>query len=339
MLAMLSFLSSALAADWYLETAARSERTEVAGWEQREVESGADAHLVRRFVDGEGWRFVLRTEGFQDEDGAMDAARGLADRLGVPVSVFAIEEGRAERRGEVNPSGPVARPTSAEGPEAEEVLARTVAAMGDTEPLLAALRDGRVLFAYRRTLADGRVIDHTWAASGSGLYLEIEPVEGKAIASRTKVLGERAWLSVDGGGWSEQTAEKARTLLESAGPSEAVPLVWLLSRAVETRREFERMRVTGHGTFDGKPTTVLEYGGDAVSGALTLEVTEDGLPARVAFGGATTVHEFRDWSRVRGVAVPGEIRTSRSGRPTDTVRVEVLDPAANLPADWFNAPN
>jgi hypothetical protein len=340
MLALLAFTVSASASDWYLETPARPDRAEVAGWEQREVEQGGDAHLVRRFVDGEGWRFVLRTEGLADEDGAMEAARGLADRLGVAVTVFEVDAGKAVRHGEVTPGGPVARTEpAAPTADAQEELARAVAAMGDTESLVSAIRDGKVLFAYRRSLADGRVVSHTWAASGSGLYLEIEPVEGAVVPSRAKVVGDAAWLSVDGGAWASQNAEKVRSTIESTGPTEVVPLVWLLNRAVETRREFERMRVVGTGTFDGAPTVILEYGGDAVSGALRIELGRDGLPCRVAFGEGTVEHEFRGWSRVRGAAVPGEIRTSRGGKHTDTVVVETLDPSASLPGDWFRAPN
>jgi hypothetical protein len=339
MLALLSLFAPAFASEWYLETGARPERTEVATWEQREVERGVDAHLVRRFVDGQGWRFVLRAEGLAGEDAAMEAARGMADRLGVAISVLEVDAGKTTRRGEVTPSGRVAAAPVVEGPDPDEALARAVEAMGNTEALLTAIRDGKILFGYRRTLADGRVIDHTWAASGTGLYLETEPVEGAVVASRLKVVDEAAWLSVDGGPWSSQNAEKARSTIEATGPVEVVPLVWMLGRAVETRREFERMRVAAPGTFDGRPTTVLEFGGDAVTGALTLHLAADGLPCRVEFGGGGEVHEFRAWTRVKGVAIPGEVRTWRAGALSDIVAVDVVDTAPSLPTDWFRAPS
>lgn len=339
MLTLLS-LAVASASDWYLETGPRPDRAEVAGWEQREVEGGADAHLVRRFVDGEGWRFVLRTEGFGGEDQAMEGARAMADRLGVAVAVVEVDAGKANRRAEVTPSGRAApRATAPDpGPDAADVLARAVGAIGDPTALLRAARDGRLLLAYRRTLADGRVIDHTWAAAGDALYLAIEPVRGDVVASRLQVVGDGAWLSVGGGAWTAQNADRTRSAIEAAGPTEVVPLVWLLPAAVESRREFERMQVIGKGTFDGEPTTRLEYGGDAVTTALALDIAADGLPRRVAFGGDATVHEFRGWSRVRGVAVPHEIRTWRNGALTDTVVVETLDAGANLPAEWTRAP-
>jgi hypothetical protein len=69
-------------------------------------------------VDGEGWRFVLRTEGLTGEDAAMEAARGLADRLGVAVAVIEVDAGKATRRGDVTPSGKVARQEVVAGPEA-----------------------------------------------------------------------------------------------------------------------------------------------------------------------------------------------------------------------------
>jgi hypothetical protein len=71
---------------------------------------------------------------------------------------------------------------------------------------------------------------------------------------------------------------------------------------------------------------------------VTLEVRPDGLPCRVAFGGQTAVHEFHEWTKVRGAAVPGEIVTTRGGKPSDTVTIESLDASASLPADWFRAP-
>lgn len=339
---MLTLILAALpsfASDWYLETGARPDRAEVARWEEQEVARGSEAHLVRRFVDGEGWRFVLRTEGLTGEDAAMEAARGLADRLGVAVAVIEVDAGKATRRGDVTPSGKVARQEVVAGPEADDVLARAVAAMGDTGPLLSALRDGKVMFAYRRTLADGRVVDHTWAASGSALYLEVEPVEGAVVASRLKVVGDSAWMQVDGGEWAVQNLEKVRSTIEATGPVEVVPLVWMLATAVESRREFERMTVAGKGTFDGEATTILSYGGDAVTGALTLEVGEDGLPRRVRFGEGAAVHEFRSWTREKGVSIPREIVTTRQGRPSDTVVIDVLDTSANLPADWTRPPS
>jgi hypothetical protein len=294
---------------------------------------------VRRFADGQGWRFVVRIEDLADLASADAAAKVLADALDVTVGVFETDGTTAARLHEVAPSdGAPEAPVEEDLPEATPLLDAAVAAIGIDAAAFERARSGPVLLEYRRTLPDGREIEHTWAARDDALYVEIRPVEGDAVASRTIVNADGAWLSVDGGPWAEQNAEKARATLERLGPVEVVPVVLALAAAVGTRREFERMVVAGTGTADGVATDVLRFAGDAVSAPLELEVgAEDHYVRRVRFGD-DVLYELSGWRRAGGVALPSRIDALRDGDAADTVEIGRLDLAPELPDAWFAVP-
>lgn len=340
MLFLLLNSAVARADDWYLETLDRPQRADATAWQAEIAPTGVDVRVVRRFVDGEGWRFLVRGEGFADETNASDAAHKVADAIDAPVSVFRSDGRTAARVAEVEPSAGTAVVVDDEREDGTGPLAEAVVALNAGKLADAVRRDGSLLLAYRRTLPDGRVADHTWAADGTGrVYVQIEKVEGDVVPSRILLAGGKAWLSVNGGPWQEQNEEKARMLVDALGPTEVLPLLLQLGDAVATRREFERMVVVGQGTFDGAPTRRLGYAGDTTTQPIEVELAADARPVRVRFGEGdlAVIHEFRDYGNDKGRHLPGRITTVRGGA-TDVVEIDKLDPAASLPAEWFRIP-
>jgi hypothetical protein len=236
------------------------------------------------------------------------------------------------------PDGAPAVAVEEDLPEATPQLEAAVAAIGLDPAAFEHVRSGPVVLEYRRTLSDGRKIEHTWAADDGALYVEIRPAGGDAVASRTIVNDDGAWLSVDGGAWVEQNAEKARATLERLGPVEVVPVVLALAAAVGTRREFEQMVVSGAGRADGVATDVLRFAGDAVSAPLELEVgAEDHWIRRVRFGD-DLLYELSGWRRSGGLALPSRIDRLREGEAADSVEISRLDLDPELPDEWFATP-
>ncbi|MCA9494257.1 MAG: hypothetical protein KC621_30230, partial [Myxococcales bacterium] len=316
MLFLLLNSAIALADDWYIETLDRPQRSDATAWQTEIAPTGVDVRVVRRFVDGEGWRFLVRGEGFDDQEGASEAGQKVADAIDAPVSVFRSDGRTAARVADLEPSEGAPPVVEVEREDGAEPLANAVAALNAGKLADAVRQDGRLLLAYRRTLADGRVADHTWATDGSGaVYVQIEKVEGDVVPSRILLSGGKAWLSVDGAPWAEQNEEKARMLVDALGPTEVLPLLLQLGDAVATRREFERMVVVGEGTFDGAPTRRLGYAGDATTQPIEVELTADARPVRLRFGEGeqAVVHEFRDYGNDKGRHLPGRITTVRGG--------------------------
>lgn len=329
----------ALAADWYLEGPDRDQRNDASTMEEAAAQDGHQARVIRRFVDGEGWRFFVRVEGFADQSSAQVAARSLADATGAPFGLFETDGRSAARVAVIEPSGPTAAPEEEPAVDAAPVLERVVEALGGDEGVLLAARKGPVRFEFERTLPDGRVVGHTWAARGDALYLEVDAVSGAVRPSRTLVNARGAWLSVDGGPWQPQDADKTRELVEQLGPDEVLPLVLSMAVAVDTRREFERMALIGEGDDDGVPVQVLRFEGDATSGALEIEVGDkDHLLRRVRFDEDQVEHVYEGWRRFGKLQIPERVTTSRDGTTIDTVKIQALDLAPNLPDAWFADP-
>lgn len=328
----------ALASDWYLETADRADKGEATSLSQAASGRGHEARVVRRFVDGAGWRYLVRVEGFDDRAEAEGAARDLAASLAVGVAVFEVDGTVARLVAEVASAAPAREAAPAAPADAAPLLEAAIAAHGVTPGTLAAVRTGPVRLEYRRRLPDGRVLDHVWAARDGALYAEVRPVEGTARASRTLVTADGAWLSVDGGPWTPQNPDKTRATLEQLGPAGVVPVVLALAAAVESRREFERMVPAGSGDADGVATEILRFAGDAISDPIELEVGRgDHLLRRVRFDGGV-VHELSGYRKGGPPGVPATVSTLRDGKVADTVEITLLDLKPTLPDAWFAAP-
>ncbi len=335
--ALLALLASAAsAADFYLEGPDRPEKSEATTLEKAVGAAGHEARVVRRFVDGAGWRYVVRVEGFADEASARRAAAELATNLSAAFALFETDGRTANRLGTIAPDGAPEAAPAGDDEDAEPVLEQVIAAHGVTQDTLPNLMGGPSLVGFRRTLSDGKVVDHVWATRGGSVFVEIRAVEGAVKPSRTLVTGEKAWLSVDGEAWAEQNAQKASATLDALAPPAVLPLVLSLASAVETRREFERMTVASEGRVGDVATRVLRFAGDQASGPLTLEVgAKDNLVYRATFGDDEVVHEFSAYAKHGDLKLPGLVVTKRSGQEVDRVELQRFEPRAKLPDDWF----
>jgi hypothetical protein len=341
MLPVLSLLwmpAPASAVDWYLESPDVGERADAARVEEVAIRDGFDARVVRRFVDGAGWRYLARIDGFADAASAGAAAGQIADAAGVRLAVLQLDGERVVRIDEARPA------TASDEPlDVEPILEAVARAHGTGHETVAALEAGPVLLRYRRQLADGRVVRHVWARGQGGTYVEVAPGEGSQgiRASRTRIVSGVASLSVDGGPWQVQDAAKGAALVDALGPFELLPLTLAVGAVLEERPEFERMTVVaGAGA-----RTVLRYGGDATTGSLELEVDEARRIRRVSFDepfrgappkGSVVRHldDYRPIVGLPGAIVPWRIVTER-GERLDRVEIDAFEVGAELPSSWF----
>jgi len=338
----------AFAADFYLESAELSSKADANDAAEAAEEAGLGARVVRRLGKGSGWRYVVRVEGFGDSDDALDAADELAAAVGESVGVYEVDRGRAQLVEEVRPSG-----DARSGATAAKALAHfglTEVEAEDALPFLERaakahkvkgldLDNSPVRFAFRRLLGEGGVADHTVGLSGGDLYVEVQRVSGDVVPSRLKVVGDKAWLSVDGGPWTEQNGEKARQTAEAMGPTKVLPFILVLDAAMDSRRELQRMETAGRADLEGVEVEVLDFAGDQAAGPVRVDVAvEDDLVQRVVFDAGALTYWFGDHKKVGAFQLPGEVVTEREGEVVDRVEIQELEVGGKVPSSWFAAP-
>ncbi|HHO54668.1 MAG TPA: hypothetical protein ENK18_28275 [Deltaproteobacteria bacterium] len=348
---LLALVALASASEYYLEGPHVPGRSAIVQIQRQAEDLGHPGRIVRRFVDGEGWRFLIRIEGFTDEGSAIGAARELADGLGLGLDLLytdgtsATYLRRLEPGGELGGEPASGAPIDEEDPideasvdRARELLEQAATAHGVDRETLTRWMEGPSLMEYRRSLADGTVVDHRWATREGAIYVEVNAVEGDVRSSRLLLQGEQGWLEVEGGSWIEQDPVRLATVVADFGPAAVLPLVFVLRQAMETRREFGRMQHAGAGEIGGVPTEVLGYGGDRASAALVIEIgQEDGLVRRASFSGGAVVHEFDDFRPVGDLILPHEIVSIRGGAFSDTVVVTHIETGDSLLDSVFGA--
>lgn len=328
------------ASDYYAEGPALDARRDASDMSRAATDLGFEARVVRRFAQGEGWRFVLVVEGFDEERAATEAASAVATSVGRSLVVFGQSGGHATRIQEVTP---VVADTSSVAPRERDfdgdlgdILARAVVAHGGTvHPVRMA---DTLLFRFRRTLATGMVALHTVARSGGDLYVQVEIEEGDGQSSKAWVIGDRAWLSVDGGPPESQDGVWSREQLEQFLPERVLALPLGFGQAVAERREFQDMYADGTVRSGQTRCLVLKYDGDQVSAPLALFLDEESLLTRRVVSGpdARTYDDFRDVAT--GAKAPFRLTVSRGGQVVDEVQVLDLDVDPHMERSWFAAP-
>ncbi|MEZ4236008.1 MAG: hypothetical protein R3F59_07550 [Myxococcota bacterium] len=328
---MLWMPGSASAVEWYLESPDVAARADAARIEEIATQGGFEARVVRRFVDGAGWRYLPRVEGFADAPSAGAAADALAQQASVVLAVLQLDGERVLRIGEARPPGAAPPDVEAADEDPEPLLAQIAHAHGTGADTLAALAAQPVLLRYRRILPDGRVVRHVWASSGGRSRVEIVP-EGGAAGIRPSVtvaVPGKAWLSVDGGPFAPQDPEKARLAIAALGPQELLPLVLAVGQAFEERGEFARMALVAPDT--------LRYGGDSTTGAIALHLDREHRIRGIELDDGAVARQLDDYRPLQGVAgavVPFRIATARGDR-VDRVELEAFEVGAELPESWF----
>lgn len=347
-LGLVCLSAPAFAADYYLEGPPQSTRSDAVDLSRTAAEGGYKARVVRRYRQGVGWQYLVRVEGFDAEEPAREAARSIAARIGLPVSVF-LAEGEEARSLEVAspeaepsqdapaaPAGPEsAEPLDLEDPEA--ILARASRAHGGTRGGIAAIRGAEgVLFRFRRTLPDGLVVDHTWARLGDSRFLEVDIVEGEGRSSRLIVGPAQAWLAVEEGAYEETDLQRAADTVSQLHPEQVLPFVLVFADAIENRRELELLQASGVTEVEGSPAIAMQYEGDRTSGPMALALDRGRYHVlEVSFEGGELVHRFDGWKQQGRLVLPSRVRTWRAGELVDTVEIQALEIEGAPPKEWF----
>lgn len=299
----LAFTTSAYAARFVVESAPYSVRTEAEAHLQRVLVQTGDARcrVVRRYVRGEGWRYLVALEGLATEG----EARALRARFGGPAGEGTVwkldEDGRDMVAGPASgaassPPTPAPAPATADAAPApapppaaaaakatrdapdkrvvrqqeKAAEARLLAAaeahggpLGGREVLAAA---SRVRFRYRRDLprpSGALVATHRYVRDGEAMAVDIEVESGEGVDSRILVAKSgRAWV-VTGDGATARDPARTKEILARFSPESllSIPLGFAADLAVASAWRGLRL------VEDGPKGAVLEHPGGGGGGA------------------------------------------------------------------------
>ena len=340
LLALLLGTAFAEASDFYIEGPALDARRDATEMSRAASDLGFESRVVRRFAQGEGWRFVLVVEGFDEESAATEAAGAVATSVGHSLVVYGQSGGEATRIEEVNPAttpGSVADNETPEDGSLGDILTRAATAHGGmTHPVRTA---DKLLFRFRRTLPSGLVAVHTVARSEDDLYVQVDIEAGEGQSSKAWIIDGKAWLSVEDGDAEEQDAVWSREQLEQFLPERVLALPLGFGQAVADRREFQDMYADGKARTNRTRCLVLKYDGDQVSAPLALYLEEDSLLTRRVVSGpdARQYDDFRDVAT--GAKAPFRLTVTRAGETVDEVEVLDLDIDPRMQRSWFSSPD
>lgn len=326
-LCLASWVSTASAADYYLEGPASASKSDANGLHKVSEDAGISSRVVRRYVEGEGWRYVLVAEGYSDQSSADSAGKTLATAINAPVAVFELEGKDSRKVGQIAPakSAPPVEAREEIDPEVAKLLARATDVLGGPNgggDVIAAAKTVR--FEYARTVAGGLEARHVYLRRNADQALEVRVVEGDGVDSETRLVGGTAWLRTGrDGSFSSQDAERAAELLEQASPIGMVPLVLVFADAAGARGEFDQLARSGTSLVEGDVCDVLTFAGDRTSGPMTLEISQaTGQVRRISFEEGKLVHQFDDYATIAPrLVVPKKIRTWREGKLAETTEI------------------
>jgi len=331
-LGALCWAPQAWSADFYIEGPAVEERAEAVAMSRAASQAGHRARVERHQVE-DGWQFTVRIDGFSDRASAASAAESLEAQLDQKMSV--------RQGGELESAEAVVSAPRAPAPEtldATVLLGRAVRAHQGTITEV----DGAaaILFEFQRRLPDGEIIDHRWVRRGEDRYVALDVVAGEAVSSRTRVVGDKAWLKV--GDDAEKPSERIHALeaVSAFEPTEIIPFILVFPSIASERRELQLLQFDGQSELEGTATWMLRYDGDQATGPIALELdAESHRVRRVIFEGGKLAHQFDDYRAGKGgIVVPGRIRTWRDGRLADDVEIRTLDLDPTFDDAWFKRP-
>ncbi len=310
---------------------------------------GAPVTVARRYLRGEGWRFVVRAGAFDDGETAR-AALARLDAPGRPARlidldgrrVVAVGSGEAAAPAPMAPSGAVEAAGEAL-PAASAVLRAAVRAHGGRGGGLDVLaRAGSVRFAFERRvpLPQGTlVVRHELRRAGDRWRLDVDVVEGQGVDSTTIVDGDgRAWVVVDGAA-TERDRARTREILDAFAPEQLLGLPLRLPGDVGRSPTWDGLRTEA---LDGNLVVLGREGEDAGTGLQAAAFDrESGTLARVRWRteDGDLEYDYGDYRTVaRGLVVPFAIDIRRAGTVIESVRVEALRLDESFDPGTFTVP-
>jgi len=332
------------AASFFLEISEHGSKAEAEQAAGRFGSESEGMRVSRRFVRGQGWRYVLRMDGFDSRDVALQAADSFATG-GQVVTVF---EGTGYRRRLVARVGaPAATPAGATPvpedrlPTALSVLRRAAGAHGGRGGgvrRLAKLDGIQFSFECRTVVGEAEwKIRHHFYRAGDLSRLEIDMLKGDGV-SNTVVLGVggKAWVATADLVRQRDSTQAAETMARFAPETGVLAIPLGLAGDIKEAAEWQGLKTTGRvshrgaqhlrlvpdidGAGNGNPLEAALF--DEVSGRLS-QVTWVTRGGRVTF-------IYGDYRLVReDLVVPFSVRVERNGGMVEAIAVTdfVLNPA------------
>lgn len=335
---MISWLlgaSIALADPFYVETEPFRDRSMAVAAADQARAAGYSGRVVRRFALGEGWGFALLVEELPDEAGARAAADTLQRALGVPVTLYRLEE-----RQKVPVTG---AETTAEAPARTAAwwLAAADSAVGGAGGGAAALaRAGAVHFAFERSFEhEGKAVtvSHRYWREGAARRLDVDAPQGFGTDSTAIATAAGAWVVANG-------APRTRDIGVTVGIVDGFAPEAVLTLALEAHRLLAQPAVGRFLLLEGGESGVrLGSGGDEVEPGLAWidldEATARPVRARYVTEAGPVEWTLADWREVApGVVAPFAVTIERADGRTERVKVKALEVVDAAPAGTFAPP-
>lgn len=335
-MAVLATTSLAHADAYYLESDPVAIRERAEDVSSALAGAGCTGQVLRRYVRGEGWRFVVRTLAVADAELARGCLAAIAADDDVPLRL--VERSGMRHRvvgGATSPEAAVVVANPRVGARAPWTAADVVARLLRTHAASAGNGSQDLLFRYTRLDGEGLEVRHVFARRGEDLYLDVQVVAGPGTSSRAGVSAHRPWLE---GQDTKLDEAVVREQLLRFGPEGVFPLASAFARGVFEDPAREQLHVLSVG--DG--TCVVGTEGDRVTRPLRLYVdTVTWRLMAVERGERSDAVRwtYQGWRDVADGAIwPKAVEVTRQGRLLDRVLVEELELSPTLPEDWFAPP-
>jgi hypothetical protein len=315
--------------------------------------------VVRRYVDGMGWRFVVVVEGFRSLDEANQAvataraAGHSADVIGVdpdltaapPATAGGLTATSADLPATTKPASPVATPQ----PDANAVLDASSKAHGGRKGLGAALQSAdAVELVVLRTVTSGSgalAFRSRYLRQGDARRVEVQAVSGAGANSVTVVPQVGLPSMTVEGVLTPIDPARARQSVELFSPNSVFGGVLALPAEMANWTSADGVLTVSAGTGDEQTELVLSRTGPA-GAALAEGVTRatfglnDSLARSVTWATpeGDVTWSFETYRKVGDVAVPHSVLIFRDGREVERVVVERLDLAPVVVASELLSP-
>lgn len=297
-----------------------AEKSEANSLNRDARDAGHKGRVVRRFVEGEGWEYVVEWT-FEDLAEAEAAVALLTETTGRPLELSGTDGAPVEV--DAPPVVPEV-PTRDWMGEALEAHGQGAQILSDAE---------RIQVVFLRELPDGRVARHVYVRRGTDQRLAITAEKGEVVPSVTVAVGERAWLET-GGTHSDQDLQRTREKLEGFALQSLAPLVLALDRAVREHPDLEGLVEKGKARVDG---VACEVAGSP-DGRTLIAFGPDHLVRRLSVDGGERVYEFAEYKRVEDVMIPHAITRRVGENDVDTIHIELVELDGAIDEAWFLAP-
>lgn len=314
---------------YYLETGPLPAKADAAAAEAR-IPGGGGVRILRRYVEGAGWRYVLVADAEGTPDDVAARARALASATGLTWTLAEVDD-----HGALSPVSTFAPVESAGGGRAQ--LESLVAALGGEQAGLRLVAESPTLtFRFRRSVVPELVAEHVVVRAIDKLRLDVRVVEGSGVSSSVGIGPGGAWLMANGV-LRDADAASARAQVERFLPGAVLPLALRLPNEALTWSSAE-VDVGEPRTIQGKRCESLVRRAAAGRPDLTLTVCS-GTLARVDLGSEASI-DLSGWTRTgEGLVYPGRVEVRRGEQLVEVVEVEEFSLSNNLSGDPFAKPN